>query len=101
MLVVPYRTFYVKVNSDPEVVSVLLPGVLVCESRSWRSVHSRHFSCLPSWWSHEEIGHYVHEPLVSDSFCSLSGFTLHGAMLGSTVGTSCASAPGVFGRFSL
>ena len=51
--------FHVKMNSDPAVVSVLLPGVLVCESRSWRSVHSRHFSCLPSWWSHVEIGHYV------------------------------------------
>ena len=87
--------FYVKGNSDPAVVSVLLPGV-VCESRSWRSVHSRHFSCLPSLWSHVEIGHYVYEPLVSGSSCSLSGFTLHGAMLGSTVGACYASAPGVF-----
>ena len=34
-------------NSDPAVVSVLLPGVLVCESRSWKTVHSGHFSCLP------------------------------------------------------
>ena len=50
-------------------------------------------------WSHVEIGHYVHEPLVSGSSCSLSGFTLHGAMLGSTVGTCYASAPGVFGGF--
>ena len=33
-------SFYVKVNSDPAVVPVLLPGVLVCESRSWRRVHS-------------------------------------------------------------
>ena len=39
-----------------------------------------------------EIGHYVHEHLVSGSSCSLSGFTLHGAMLGSTVGTCYASA---------
>ena len=27
----------------------------------------RHLSCLPSWWSHVEIGHYVREPLVSGS----------------------------------
>ena len=92
---------YVKGNSDPAVVSVVLLGVLICESRSWRSVHSRHFSCLPSWWSHVEIGHHVHEPLVPGSSFSQSGFTLHGAMLGSTVGTCYASAPGVFGRFSL
>ena len=55
--------FFVKMNSDPAVVSVLLRGVLVCESRSWSSVHSRHFSCLPSWWSHVEIRHYVTSPL--------------------------------------
>ena len=37
-----------------------------------------------------EVGHYVHEPLVPGSSCSLSGCTLHGAMLGSIVGTCCA-----------
>ena len=65
--------FYAKGKSDPEVVSVLFPGVMVCESRSRRSAHSWRFSCLRSWWSHEEIGHYVYEPLVSGSSCSLSG----------------------------
>ena len=34
------------------------------------------------------------------SSCSLSGCALHGAMLGSTVGTCYASAPGV-GKISL
>ena len=50
-------------------------------------------SVFPSWWSHVVIGHYVHEPLVSGSSYSLSVCTLHGAMLGSTVGTRYASAP--------
>ena len=39
-VLVPYCTFYVMGNSDPEVVSVFLPGLMVCESRSRRSVHS-------------------------------------------------------------
>ena len=63
-------------------------------------MHSRYVSCLPSRWSHLEFGHYVHEPLVSGISCSLSGCTLHGAMLGSTVGTCHASAPGVFWKAS-
>ena len=69
-------------------------GYMVCVSSlgafGWFSIVSTHL----------EIGHYVHEPLVSGSSCSLFGCTLHGAMLGSTVDTCYASAPGAFGRFS-
>ena len=85
-----YCTSYAKGNSDPEVVSVSLPGLaqltlqlpseLVVARGNW-TLRSRAF--------------------VSGSSCSLFGCTLHGAMLGSTVGTCYASAPGVSGRFSL
>ena len=42
--------------------------------------HLRCFSCFLCR-PHLEIGHYVHEPLEPGSSCSVSGCTLHGAML--------------------
>ena len=68
-VLMPYfSSFYVKVNSDPEVVFLALWRVGV--HAEWRSAHSRSFSfpCL-----HLEFGQYVMRPLVSGSSCSLFG----------------------------
>ena len=58
-VLMPYfSSFYVKVNSDPEVVFLALWRVGV--QAEWRSAHSRSFSfpCL-----HLEFGQYVMSPL--------------------------------------
>ena len=51
------------------------------------------------FFTHLEIGHYVHEPLVFGSSCSLFGCT-PGAMLGSTTDTCSVSSRVAFGRIS-
>ena len=57
-VLMPYfSSFYVKVNSDPEVVFLALWRVGV--HAEWRSAHSRSFS-FPC--SHLEFGHYVMSP---------------------------------------
>ena len=57
-VLMPYFSFYVKVNSDPEVVGLALWRVGV--HAEWRSAHSRCFSfpCV-----HLEFGQYVVSPL--------------------------------------
>ena len=79
-----FHIFYVMVFSDPEVASS----------------HSCCFSCFPAPVT---LGNWT-LPLTSPLYlavpCSLFGCTLQVAMLGSTVDTCNASAPGAFGRFS-
>ena len=76
--------FYVKVNSDPEVVFLALWRVGV--HAEWRSVHSRlQFPCL-----HLEFGQYVMSPLY---LAVTVRCLVCGAMLGSTMDT-CSASPG-------
>ena len=76
--------FYVKVNSDPEVVFLALWRVGV--HAEWRSVHSRlQFPCL-----HLEFGQYVMSPLY---LAVTVRCLVCGAMLGSTLDT-CSASPG-------
>ena len=57
--------------------------------------HHRCFSCFLNW-SHLELDTTSTSLSNLAVPCSLSWCTLHGAMLGSTVGTCYASAPGAF-----
>ena len=63
----------------------ILPTVVVLLQSAWSNLNEQGGCAVV----------YAHEPFVSGSTCSLClGCTLLGAMLGSTVGTCYASAPG-------
>ena len=74
--------FYVLVFSDCEVAPV----------------HSRCFSCFPELATFLKLDTFFTSPLKLAVPCSLLWCTLQDAMLGSTVETCYASAPGAFGR---